>query len=67
MDDMEIFGGVTTVVDPLIHCRPHLKDSKQLLAKLDQIISLELDIMLEGTRKAHKDLFGDGATVTRIK
>lgn len=49
------FTDSSNYLESLIRGRQHLKDAPQLLAKLDNVINLELDMALEGVNKAIRE------------
>ncbi len=68
-DDMaEFFTDSSNYLESLVKCRQLLKDAPALLTKLDDVLSLELDLALAGAEKAMSEIIkANKSTVTPLK
>ena len=65
-DDIDFIVDNGNYLESLIRSRRHLSDSP-MLAKLDEVIEIEIDLALMGAEKARSAVLKDMATVTPLK
>ncbi len=66
-DDMaEFFTNSSNYFESLVKCRALLADSPELSAKLDEVLSLEIDLAMAGAEKAMSEIIKDRAKVTPL-
>ena len=66
-DKAEFFTDSSNYLESLVKCRALIKDSPTLATKLDDILSLELDLAMAGAEKAMSEIVKDRAKVTPLK
>ena len=65
-DVMDFMVGNSNYLESLCKSRKHLIDSP-LLAKLDEVIELEIQLALMGAEKAQNEILKETAKVTPLK